>query len=65
MPARHAKPYCWGRLKYTQDEIHNMHHEVICPHCKCPITNADVTDPFQLVDFISLIKAAGSKIKLF
>lgn len=60
MPSFHCAPYCWGKLKYSRDEILNM-RSIKCPHCKLSITAQDVTDPVQLVDLISLIKAAGSK----
>jgi hypothetical protein len=60
MSSFHKVPYCWGKLKYTQDDIHNL-GSIICPHCKITITNQDVVDSLLLVDLISLIKAAGSK----
>jgi hypothetical protein len=60
MPSFHAKPYCWCKLKYSQDELKNM-GTIKCPGCKLEITAQDVCEPVQFVDLISLIKAAGSK----
>ena len=60
MPSFHAKPYCWRKLKYSQDELKNM-GPIRCPGCGSTITSGDVAEPIQLVDLISLIKAAGSK----
>lgn len=56
----HVAPFCWGKLRYSQDDIKNM-GSMTCPHCKIKITCQDVTDPVQLVDLISLIRASGSK----
>lgn len=60
MPSFHSRPWCWGKLKYTQDDIKNI-GTIKCPHCKIEITVKDVADVVQLVDLISLIKASGSK----
>ncbi len=58
--AWHKSPYCWTRLRQTQDDLKNI-GSIRCPGCGQIITAQDVTDPVQLVDLISLIKAAGSK----
>jgi transcription initiation factor IIE alpha subunit len=65
MPSRHKVPYCQGKIKYSQDDIKNMHEEFRCPCCGVVITNMDVADTLQLVDCVSLIKASGSKLNIF
>ena len=60
MASWHSVPYCWRKLKYSQDELKNM-GPIRCPGCGSTITSANVSEPVQLVDLISLIKAAGSK----
>lgn len=62
----HAKPYCWGKLNKSQDEIKNYHFPIVCPHCHIQITNEEVAEPWKLGDFVSLIKVdKDSKVVLF
>jgi len=51
----HKKPYCWSKLPYSQDELHNI-GSILCPGCHQEITNADVTEGTQFINYVSLIR---------
>jgi hypothetical protein len=66
MTTFHAKPYCWGDIGMSQDRLKQILGPTACPKCKQTITVMDVTDSFQLIDCISLIKVKrDSQVVLF
>lgn len=63
MKSRHAVPYCWGKLPWSQNELMRMKEfEVTCPNCGVKISNEDVTDGVELGALVNQVKAAGSKL---
>lgn len=63
MKSRHAVPYCWGGLPWTQNELMRMKEfDVACPRCGVRISNEDVTDCVPLGVLVSQVRAAGSKL---
>ena len=77
MPSRHAKPFCWAKNKFSQDDISKVVDNQIrymekgrgyvqlgieCPGCKLHITNEDVTDTVELQRLVSIFRARGSRL---
>ena len=63
MKSRHAVPYCWGKLPWSQNELMRMKEfEVTCPKCGVRISNEDVTDCVPLGALVNQVKASGSQL---